>query len=84
MEQPMTFTPDLVPDVTHLDRGAFPWRTSSHSSGQGGNCVEVAPVPGGGVVVRHSRHPDGPVIVYSTNEWDAFLDGAAEFRFGPA
>lgn len=84
MDQTSTYTPNLRPDADALDRGALPWRTSSYSGGGGGACVEVAPVAGGGVVVRHSKDPDGPAITYSAAEWTAFLDGADEFRFGPA
>ncbi len=80
--QEQTRTPRLVPDVAALDLGSLPWQTSSYSSGHGGNCVEIAQVAGGGVVVRHSQRPDGPVVAFSTDEWYAFLDGADEFRFG--
>lgn len=76
-----THTPRLVPDVARLDLGALPWRTSSFSSGQGGKCVDVAQVDGGGVVVRNSKQPAGPVVAFSADEWDAFLDGVGEFRF---
>ncbi|MFC4536848.1 DUF397 domain-containing protein [Sphaerisporangium dianthi] len=33
--------------------------------------------------MRHSRHPDGPTIIYTRAEWDAFLAGvrADEFDF---
>jgi hypothetical protein len=83
MDQPTVHTPDLRPDVAALDLGALSWRTSSYSSGHGGNCVEVAPVPSGGVVVRNSKEPAGPVVGFSTTEWDDFIDGATsgEFRF---
>jgi hypothetical protein len=37
------------------------WRKSSHSGGTGGECVELAAVPGC-VLVRDSKDPDGPVI----------------------
>ncbi|WP_229690884.1 DUF397 domain-containing protein, partial [Sphaerisporangium melleum] len=32
------------------------WHKSSHSSGNGGNCVEIAPLPGG-MAVRDSKRP---------------------------
>jgi hypothetical protein len=35
------------------------WRKSSYSSGQNGNCVEVAH-PG---AIRDSKCPDGPVLL---------------------
>jgi len=57
------------------------WRKSSFSTGQGGNCVEVAELPDGGRAVRHSKNPTGPAIAYTAAEWDAFLAGikAGEF-----
>ena len=39
-------------------------------------CVEVAPLPGGGVAVRNSRHPRGAVLEFTPDEWHAFLGGA--------
>jgi hypothetical protein len=76
-----TYTPGVRPDAGRLDLGALAWQTSKTSSGQGGNCVEVAPVDEGGVVVRHSKFPVGPVLAFSDVEWLAFLDDAESFRF---
>jgi hypothetical protein len=39
-----------------------------------GNCVEVG-FAGGGVHVRDSKHPDGPVLTFTRSEWDAFIRG---------
>jgi hypothetical protein len=57
------------------------WRKSTYSDSSGGACVEVAPLAGGQVAVRHSRRPDGAVIVWSPDEWAAFTAGirAGEF-----
>ncbi|GII77187.1 hypothetical protein Sru01_21690 [Sphaerisporangium rufum] len=61
------------------------WHISSFSPDGGPNCVEAGPVLDGSgrVAVRHSRKPDGPVIVYTRGEWEAFLAGvrADEFDF---
>ena len=35
----------------------------------------------GNVQVRSSQHPDGPVLEFTTQEWDAFLAGANEREF---
>lgn len=43
------------------------WRVSSHNHANG-NCVEV----GGGVMVRDSQDPDGPVLTFGAQEWAAF------------
>lgn len=64
-----------APDLT----GAA-WRKSSHSNGAT-NCVEVAQLSDGSVGVRHSRRPDGAVIVYSRSEWAAFVAGVKALEF---
>lgn len=48
------------------------WRKSTHSDGHGGDCVEVADVPGI-VPVRDSKHPHGPTLVFSTGGWSSFV-----------
>lgn len=58
------------------------WRKSRWSGPQGGNCVEVAQLPGGQVAVRDSRHPAGPALVFTAGEWDAFVRGARDGAFG--
>ena len=37
--------------------------------------------PGGQVALRHSRDPDGSVLIYTPREWDAFLKGAKGGEF---
>jgi len=60
-----------------LDRVA--WHISTKSEGGGGNCVEAGCLADGSgrVAVRHSRHPNGAVIVYTRDEW-AFIVGVKE------
>ncbi|MBP2474941.1 hypothetical protein JOF53_003813 [Crossiella equi] len=47
------------------------WRTSSRSSGNGGQCVEVAVVPDV-VGVRDSKNVSGPALVFSSGSWSTF------------
>ncbi|MFC7383244.1 DUF397 domain-containing protein [Sphaerisporangium rhizosphaerae] len=58
---------------------------SRFSPNGGSDCVEAGPVLDGSdrIAVRHSHHPEGPIIVYSRTEWNAFLAGvrANEFDF---
>jgi len=54
------------------------WRKSSYSGNSGGNCTEVAAVPGA-VLVRDSRDPHGPVLAFGHAAWKAF---AAAVRVG--
>jgi hypothetical protein len=56
------------------------WRKSSFSGQH--QCVEVANLGSGEVAVRHSRQPTGPALVFTPNEWTAFLQGAAHGEFG--
>jgi Domain of unknown function (DUF397) len=56
------------------------WRKSRHSNSQG-TCVELASLPGGAVALRNSRHPDGPALIYTPAEIDAFLRGAKDGEF---
>jgi hypothetical protein len=59
---------------------AAAWRKSSYSN-PSGNCVEAAKV-GNDVAVRNSRFPDGPALVFTPAEWDAFLRGVKDGDFG--
>ena len=52
------------------------WVKSRRSGPTGGNCVEVAALPGGAVAVRDSRHPAGPALVFSSGEWRTFIAAA--------
>jgi len=56
------------------------WKKSRHSGPQG-NCVELAALPDGGVALRNSRDPQGPALVYSREEINAFLDGVKDGEF---
>jgi Domain of unknown function (DUF397) len=53
------------------------WRKSRHS-GQLGNCVETAALPGGEVAVRNSPDPGGPASIFSRDQMAAFLAGTKE------
>jgi hypothetical protein len=57
------------------------WRKSSHSSANGGNCVEVARAPASAVAVRDSKDPDGPRLVVTPDEWRAFAAGVKAGEF---
>lgn len=57
------------------------WLKSSFSN-PSGNCVEAASLPADGVAVRNSRFPDGPALVFTDAEWDAFVRGVKAGEFG--
>jgi hypothetical protein len=58
--------------------GRLVWRKSTESLN--GDCVEVASLPGG-VAVRDSKDPDGPMLEFTHSEWRAFLAGANKGEF---
>jgi Domain of unknown function (DUF397) len=47
------------------------WRKSSHSGGNGAECIETASVPGV-VLVRDSRDQNGPELSFGPAAWAAF------------
>lgn len=57
------------------------WRKSSYSSGNGGACVEVARNLPDVVAVRDSKNSEGPALVFTPQEWRAFLDGVRADEF---
>lgn len=61
-----------------MDLSAAVWQKSRHSAANG--CVEVAFVDDH-VAVRDSKHKDGPVLVFTPREWEAFLGGVADGQF---
>jgi len=51
------------------------WRKSSYSGGQGGQCVEVAGVPGL-VAIRDTKDQGaGPVLRIAAEAWTTFTSG---------
>jgi hypothetical protein len=56
------------------------WHKSRHSNSQGA-CVELAALAGGNIALRNSRHPDGPALIYTPGEIDAFIRGAKDGEF---
>ncbi|HEY8201521.1 MAG TPA: DUF397 domain-containing protein [Actinomycetota bacterium] len=57
------------------------WQKSSFSANANNNCVEMARLPGGKVAVRNSRDPEGPALIYTLGEVEAFIRGARNGDF---
>ena len=58
----------------------IPWRTAVKSGAT--NCVQVAR-RNGVIMIADSKHPGGPILSYTLQEFDAFLDGAKKGEFDP-
>ena len=52
--------------------GALSWRKASYSSGNGGDCIEVASAPRT-VAVRDSKNLDGPKLAFNPRSWHGFI-----------
>jgi hypothetical protein len=59
-----------------MDMTGAQWRKSTRSSGNGGDCVEVADNLSGVVGVRDSKDQAGPTLSFSPAAWRAFVDMA--------
>jgi hypothetical protein len=55
-----------------MDMTKAVWRKSSYTTSNGGECVELASVPGT-VAVRDSKDPDGPRLVFDQRAFAEFL-----------
>ena len=68
-----------------MDVTAARWRKSSRSGAR--NCVEVAISAGSKegsehvITLRDSKHPDGPTLVFTPAEWEAFVAGVRDGEF---
>jgi hypothetical protein len=58
------------------------WRKSSYSGSNGGDCVEVAMLPGHSRAVRDSKDPGGPNLTFSREEWRAFTSSIKRGELG--
>ena len=66
-----------------MDLSRIEWRTSSYSSSNGGQCVQVGTGPQF-VAVRDSQDPAGPALVLSQDDWRAFLGHLKNAQPAPA
>lgn len=58
--------------MTHSDLATATWRKSSYSGGAQ-DCVEVSADLPGAVAVRDSKDRGGPVLIFSSRDWQAFV-----------
>ncbi|MER5645524.1 DUF397 domain-containing protein [Streptosporangium sp. NPDC002524] len=68
--------------VDHTQSETLTWRKARRSSAEGGDCVEVADLVDGGRAVRDSKDPSGPMLRFTSGEWNAFVGGVKNGEFG--
>ena len=56
-----------------MDMTGARWRTSTRSSNNGGDCVEVADNLPGRVLVRDSKDRDGGALTFGPDAWRSFV-----------
>jgi hypothetical protein len=71
---------ELTAKGFRLDLSGAQWRKTTHAGPDGDNCVEVAFV-GEAIAVRDAKDPDGPALIFTAAEWDAFVGGAKDGEF---
>jgi len=64
------------------DLNSAPWRKSSYSGNDGGDCIETAPgfIPGA-VPVRDSKDPEGPALIFGADAFTAFVTAVKAGEF---
>jgi hypothetical protein len=78
---------DLARKAAEMDLTGAIWHKPGFSGGNGGTCVEIAFVPGSKegsdhvVAMRDSKYPDGPVLIFTPAEWEAFTLGVQDGEF---
>ena len=60
--------------VSDAERASLVW-VKAQASTSYGQCVQVASAVGG-VALRDSKDPEGPILLYTRTEFKAFIDGA--------
>lgn len=67
-----------------MDVTGAAWRKSSYSSGNGGQCVEVATGLPAIVAVRDSQDPAGPALAFTPQQWAVFTSQVKHQGLSPA
>jgi hypothetical protein len=65
--------------LSDLERRNLTWHKAQRST-YDGQCVEIASAVGN-IAIRDSKDPDGAILIYSSAEFSAFLDGVRNREF---
>jgi len=71
---------EVTAKAFQFDLSNAQWLTTTRSGPDRDNSVEVAFV-GQAIAVRDSKNPDGPALIFTAAEWDAFVGGAKDGEF---
>jgi hypothetical protein len=63
-----------------VDLSRVVWHKSTRS-GSSGDCVEVADNLPDVIAIRDSKDPAGPILLFTTTEWDSFVGGVKDGEF---
>jgi hypothetical protein len=66
--------------MNEIDLSQLRWFKSSRSSANG-QCVLGARLDDGGMALMDSKHPDGGILIFSRDEWQAFIGGVKLGKF---
>jgi hypothetical protein len=65
--------------LNDAERAGLNWVKAEYS-GANGQCIEIASAAGK-IAIRDSKDPEGPILVYTSGEFKAFLQGAQNGEF---
>jgi len=65
--------------LSEAERASLSWLKAQGST-YNGQCVEIASTYGK-IAIRDSKDPDGHILVYTSDEFKAFLEGARNGEF---
>jgi hypothetical protein len=69
------------PGTTRADVSQASWHKSSFSN-LNGNCIEISRLRPDRIGIRDTKdNGNGPVLIFTDAEWEAFLAGAKEGQF---
>lgn len=71
------------PDPSEIDFSSVEWLSSPTPEGEDaeGGPVEIAFLDDGNVAMRSGEEPEGPVLIFTPAEWDAFVGGVKDGEF---
>jgi hypothetical protein len=65
--------------LSEAERASLSWLKAQRST-YNGQCVEIASTFGK-IAIRDSKDPEGHILVYTSDEFKAFLEGARNGEF---